>query len=58
MRKARAEIDASNNKKAKLLRCECTARGTKKYYFIKRYLARLYPIMKYQFDSRFLVRSE
>ena len=44
--------------KAKLLRCEHTTRGTKKYYFIKRCLARLYPIMKHQFASRFLVRSE
>jgi hypothetical protein len=57
MRKACLEIDTSN-KKAKLLRCECTARGTKKYYFIKRYLARLYPTTKHQFDSHFLVRSE
>lgn len=58
MRKARSEIDASTIKEAKLLGCERTARGTKKYYFIKRCLARLYPTMKHQFDSHFSVRSE
>ena len=44
--------------KAKLLLCERTARGTKKYYFIKRSLARLYPTMKHQFDSQFLAGPE
>jgi hypothetical protein len=57
MRKACLEIDASS-KKAKLLRCECTARGTKEDYFIKRYSARLYRTMKHQFDGHFLIRSE